>query len=245
MNRTFISVDAVRKAALAELDEYKNSFNKDDYSEESWNEFLAAYQMGTEAINAAATGADVQTALSAAKSEMTAALGSFYVYFDNSMTKWDNVFIYWWGTADVVEWPGKPMTDCGNGIWKYRIGADMSDVIFGDGQQTAQSENLIFPGLPEKMFVPDYNNPSFDPGKGDVYGGSWTDYKRLDGRLGDVNLDGEITLADAIMIQKHVVNILTLDGEQRAIADIDKDGEITIADAIRVQKHVVGIALIA
>ena len=245
MNRTFISVDTVRKAALAELDEYKNSFNKDDYSEESWNEFLAAYQMGTEAINAASTGADVQTALSAAKSEMMGALGSFYVYFDNSMTKWDNVFIYWWGTADVVEWPGKPMTDCGNGIWKYRIGADMSDVIFGDGQQTAQTENLIFPGLPEKMFVPDYNNPSFDPGKGDVYGGSWTDYKRLDGRLGDVNLDGEITLADAIMIQKHVVNILTLDGEQRAIADIDKDGEITIADAIRVQKHVVGIALIA
>ncbi len=63
-------------------------------------------------------------------------------------------------------------------------------------------------------------------------------------RLGDVNNDGVISIADAILVQKHVVNVVTLEGEDFAAADADKNGEVNIADAIMIQKHIVGILTI-
>ena len=59
--------------------------------------------------------------------------------------------------------------------------------------------------------------------------------------LGDVDNNGSVTIADAIMVQKHIVSILTLTGDQITVADVDKNGEISIADAIMIQKDIVGI----
>ncbi len=58
---------------------------------------------------------------------------------------------------------------------------------------------------------------------------------------GDVDQNGDITIADAIAVQKHVVNILKLEGNAFTAADVDKNGVITIADAIMIQKSIVGI----
>lgn len=59
--------------------------------------------------------------------------------------------------------------------------------------------------------------------------------------LGDVDQDGKIAIADAILVQKHIVNIFALEGLQLTAADVDKNGVVTIADAILIQKHIVGI----
>lgn len=59
--------------------------------------------------------------------------------------------------------------------------------------------------------------------------------------LGDVNGDGDISILDAIMIQKHIVNIITLEGDALAAADTDGSGDVSILDAIRLQKYVVNI----
>ena len=63
--------------------------------------------------------------------------------------------------------------------------------------------------------------------------------------IGDVDGDGKITVADAVMIQKHIANILTLSDEQFAVADVDGNGKITVADAVMIQKHIASIIKIA
>ena len=60
--------------------------------------------------------------------------------------------------------------------------------------------------------------------------------------LGDADKNGEITLADAVMIQKNVIGALTLDPDVKEyVADMDGDGEITLADALNVQKLGIGL----
>lgn len=66
-------------------------------------------------------------------------------------------------------------------------------------------------------------------------------YEDIAVKSGDVNSDGKITVADAVMIQKHIANIITLSDDESAVADVDKNGKITVADAVMIQKHIANI----
>ncbi|MCL2513829.1 MAG: dockerin type I repeat-containing protein, partial [Oscillospiraceae bacterium] len=55
---------------------------------------------------------------------------------------------------------------------------------------------------------------------------------------GDVDMDKEITAADARLILRHVAKLETLTGDALKVADADFDGEITAADARLVLRHV-------
>ena len=59
---------------------------------------------------------------------------------------------------------------------------------------------------------------------------------------GDVDLDGDITVMDATLVQKYIVKLEELDNTQLCNADVDGDGIITVADATEIQKIVVGIS---
>lgn len=59
-------------------------------------------------------------------------------------------------------------------------------------------------------------------------------------KLGDVDLDGDITAADAVMLNKHLAGGDQLTGTNKLAADIDKDGDITAADAVRLNKYLAG-----
>ena len=59
--------------------------------------------------------------------------------------------------------------------------------------------------------------------------------------LGDINGDGNITIADAIMLQKHIANVITLDGDTLTVADVNGDGDVSIADAIMIQKYIANV----
>lgn len=54
---------------------------------------------------------------------------------------------------------------------------------------------------------------------------------------GDVNLDSEITIADATLIQKYLARICDLSDVQLENADTDNDGHISIIDATRIQEY--------
>ena len=60
-------------------------------------------------------------------------------------------------------------------------------------------------------------------------------------KKGDVDQNGSITIADAILVQKHIVGIHNLAGDVYSSADVDGNGSITIADAILIQKRIVKI----
>ena len=56
--------------------------------------------------------------------------------------------------------------------------------------------------------------------------------------LGDVNKDGIITIADVTLLQKALVDLVTLDESERQLADFNQDGEISIADATIIQMNI-------
>ena len=58
---------------------------------------------------------------------------------------------------------------------------------------------------------------------------------------GDVNNDGIITIVDATIVQKYIVNMAHLDNVNQKLADVDVDAVITIKDATAVQKYIVNV----
>lgn len=68
------------------------------------------------------------------------------------------------------------------------------------------------------------------------------DSRKLTRRLyGDVNGDGVISMADALMTQQAAVRAVELDNIQKIAADVNGDGRVTLADAVDIQRLVKGI----
>ena len=62
--------------------------------------------------------------------------------------------------------------------------------------------------------------------------------EQYDIKLGDVNKDGKITLADYTKILAHVKKTKLLTEEEQKRADVNKDGKVTLADYTKVLAHV-------
>ena len=60
--------------------------------------------------------------------------------------------------------------------------------------------------------------------------------KKGDVLKGDVNLDGAITVDDAVLVQKYINNMCTFSDIQKYAADVNSDGVINIYDATEIQK---------
>ncbi len=58
---------------------------------------------------------------------------------------------------------------------------------------------------------------------------------------GDADLDGDVTIIDATMIQRFLVDLEKLGDEALKQADADGDGDVTILDATYIQRYLVGI----
>lgn len=58
--------------------------------------------------------------------------------------------------------------------------------------------------------------------------------------LGDIDLDGEISITDLVRLRKYLAGSENLNNEQVSNADIDKDGEITITDLVKLRKYLAG-----
>ena len=59
---------------------------------------------------------------------------------------------------------------------------------------------------------------------------------------GDVDGDGEVTVADALTALRASVGLAELGEEAYAAADVDADGAITVSDALRILRAAAGIA---
>ena len=55
--------------------------------------------------------------------------------------------------------------------------------------------------------------------------------------MGDADLDGEIKVADVLLMQKVIAKIIQPSEEQIEAGDIDHDGTITVKDVLSVQKY--------
>ncbi len=57
-------------------------------------------------------------------------------------------------------------------------------------------------------------------------------------RIGDINSDGKVTVADYTQLLKHVKKISLLDGYEFECADVNKDGRLTVLDYNKMLRHV-------
>lgn len=58
---------------------------------------------------------------------------------------------------------------------------------------------------------------------------------------GDLNGDGDITIVDATLVQKHVVQLETLSADKQILADVNGDNTISVVDATLIQKYIVNL----
>lgn len=59
--------------------------------------------------------------------------------------------------------------------------------------------------------------------------------------IGDVDMDGNISIMDATEIQFHLARLTTMTNEKLKLADADLDGVVSVSDATRIQMHLAGI----
>lgn len=55
---------------------------------------------------------------------------------------------------------------------------------------------------------------------------------------GEVNGDGDITIVDATLVQKHVAQLETLSADKQILADVNGDNTISVVDATLIQKYI-------
>ncbi len=58
----------------------------------------------------------------------------------------------------------------------------------------------------------------------------------------DVNLSGQETITDALLVAQHVVGLTTLTGQGLAKADCNGSTTVTISDGLLIAQRVVGLA---
>lgn len=56
---------------------------------------------------------------------------------------------------------------------------------------------------------------------------------------GELNGDGDITIVDATLVQKHVAQLETLSADKQILADVNGDNTISVVDATLIQKYIV------
>ena len=60
-----------------------------------------------------------------------------------------------------------------------------------------------------------------------------------EGTLGDANLDGQRTTADAALVLRMIVGLSYMNAPMRAAADCNGDGEVTVEDASKILRILV------
>ena len=127
-----------------------------------------------------------------------------YVYYDNSETKWDKVYAYWWGGMSVnsitketyyfADWPGFKMEQIeGTDIYRVVAPLGVTGIIFDsgvtdkevfEGKDTYQTTDLPYSSaMIGKVYKIDMSvEPKADPGsmktKRRYSAGSWSDYSQ-------------------------------------------------------------------
>ena len=126
-----------------------------------------------------------------------------YVYYDNSATKWDKVYTYWWGGMALnsmtkepyyyAEWPGFEMERIGEtdiyravapfGVQGIIFDSGVTDKEVADGKDAYQTTDLPYTSaMIGKVYKIDTSvEPKADPGmmktKRRYSAGSWSDYQ--------------------------------------------------------------------
>ena len=72
----------------------------------------------------------------------------------------------------------------------------------------------------------------------------WITKEEQEVKLGDIDLDGQITVNDLAKLKLHYIKYDVLEGEKLKAADVDKDGKITINDIARLKLAIIKLLVL-
>ena len=61
---------------------------------------------------------------------------------------------------------------------------------------------------------------------------------------GDSTCDGRLTIEDLILIQMHMLKVVTLTGDAFTGADSNSDNEIDVVDLANIKRHLLGVSML-
>ncbi len=176
------------------------------------------------------------------------------VYFDNSSYGWSNVYVYIYDGAtgeSLADWPGTKMTlDSSTGYYVLEVPDEFTKglVMFTESYSTTTNR---YPydgedGMPldSRTMIMRANHV-------------WEEYTEQETTttvatepttevvsgvlIGDTTGDGTINVSDATEIQKYLVELASLTGDNLTAADVDRNGNVDIKDATYIQMYLAGI----
>lgn len=184
------------------------------------------------------------------------------VYFDNSSYNWSSAYAYIYvdETTNNGAWPGVQMTkDSATGYYVLEVPEELANGYVILTESSSATTNR-YPadgedGMPlngramimranhswvEYTQIPSTTAPTTQP---TTVPSTTAPVNKI--LIGDVNLNGKITISDATDIQSHISEYKTLSGNNAIAADVDKNGTINIKDATAIQCYLAGLTELA
>lgn len=163
--------------------------------------------------------------------------GTFYF---RKPASWDSANVYAFFGAYVGEWSGVPMTKVTDDIYSFTLkkgqmfsGGHNFKLAFNDGK-TYQTVDVAFEGF-DRIYTIEGDDMT------EAAYGSWSKYTPAEFKYGDLNGDGEVTVADVLIVQQYLARMIELTDAQKRAADVDLSGDIKVADVLEMQKLIAKI----
>lgn len=140
------------------------------------------------------------------------------------------------GDTLVANCIGNPVRDSYdvNYQWQYSInGVNWQNISGGNSNQYEIDENLL------GRFIRVVVSPQI---YGNVLQGNTSDSTSVKVViLGDVNLDGEVTMEDVTLVGQYLAEMITLSDQQMLAADANRDGHVSVRDITEIQRIISGL----
>ena len=179
-----------------------------------------------------------------------------------------NAYFWSDDNKEMTSWPGKKMTDKGNNIFDIEVPDGAKYVIFNNGDsqtddlRIADGNKIYSNGSWQNYSTVKPTQPTTAPSTtvrpttiatqpttsqpattqpATTQPSTTQPVTEPSNRIliGDVDLNGTITVSDSTEVQRYIVHISTLSDEALIAADVDKDSVISVKDATMIQAYVV------
>lgn len=179
-----------------------------------------------------------------------------------------NAYFWSDDNKEMTSWPGKKMTDKGNNIFDIEVPDGAKYVIFNNGDsqtddlRIADGNKIYSNGSWQNYSTVKPTQPTTAPSTtvrpttiatqptttqpttsqpATTQPSTTQPVTEPSNRIliGDVDLNGTITVYDSTEVQKYIVYILTLSDEALIAADVNKDSVISVKDATMIQAYIV------
>ena len=179
-----------------------------------------------------------------------------------------NAYFWSDDNKEMTSWPGKKMTDKGNNIFDIEVPDGAKYVIFNNGDsqtddlRIADGNKIYSNGSWQNYSTVKPTQPTTAPSTtvrpttiatqpttsqptttqpATTQPSTTQPVTEPSNRIliGDVDLNGTITVCDSTEVQKYIANISTLSDEALIAADVNKDSVISVKDATMIQAYIV------